>query len=187
MKRDIQLLVIGGSSGSLDVIIRVLPKLAPKDKPAIIIVLHRKAGESSALTELLASKTQIPVKEAEEKEVILNNTIYIAPADYHLLIEQDRTLSLDYSEKINYSRPSIDITFQTASEVFKDQLAVLLLSGANADGAEGVEIANNNGALIAIQDPSSAMVPFMPQQALKKVKTELVLDVDAIGSFINQL
>lgn len=187
MKGDIQLLVIGGSSGSLDVIIRALPNLKPVNQPAIIIVLHRKAGESSALTELLASKTDLPVKEAEEKEEILSNTIYIAPADYHLLIEQDQTISLDYSEKINYSRPSIDITFQTASEVYKDQLAVLLLSGANADGAEGIEIAEKNGALIAVQNPLSAMVPFMPQQALKKAKTAIVLDVDAISHFINQL
>jgi two-component system chemotaxis response regulator CheB len=187
MKQNIQLLVIGGSSGSLDVIIRVLPKLKSGGRPAIIIVLHRKAGESSALTELLASKTSLQVKEAEEKEVILGNTIYIAPADYHLLIEQDRTLSLDYSEKINYSRPSIDITFQTASEVYKDQLAVLLLSGANADGADGVELAESNGALIAIQDPSSALVAFMPQQALKKAKTSHILGIDAMSAFINQL
>jgi two-component system chemotaxis response regulator CheB len=186
-KGQVKLLVIGGSSGSLDVIIKVLPKLNIINQPAIIIIFHRKAGESSALPELLATKTKLPVKEAEEKEPILANTVYVAPADYHLLIEKDQTFSLDYSEKVNYSRPSIDVTFQTASEVYGDRLAALLLSGASADGAEGLETVKSYGGLVAIQDPLSAQVPYMPEQALKRVKSASVLDVDAIPRFINEL
>lgn len=187
MKGNIKLLVIGGSSGSLDVIIRVLPKLKTADQPAIVIVFHRKAGESSALTELLATKTGLVVREVEEKEPILANTVYVAPADYHLLIEKDQSFSLDYSEKVNYSRPSIDITFQTASEVYGDRLAGLLLSGASVDGAEGLEMIKSNGGIVAVQDPKSAQVPYMPEQALKKIKDAIVLDIDAMSEFINEL
>lgn len=187
MKKEVQLLVIAGSSGSLDVIIRVLPMLNVAGLPAIVIVLHRKAGESSALTELFDSKTKLPVKEAEEKEQISRNTIYVAPADYHLLIENDFTFSLDYSEKVNYSRPSIDITFQSASEVYGDKLAALLLSGANADGSEGLETIKANGGIVAVQNPSSALVAYMPEQAIKRVKTDFILNIEEISDFINKL
>lgn len=187
MKTRTELLVIGGSSGSLEVILHFLPELKMTDLPAILIVLHRKAGDSGALTDLLSSKTRLLVKEAEEKEAISPNTIYIAPADYHLLIEKDHTFSLDYSEKVNYSRPSIDITFQSASEAYGSRLAALLLSGANADGAEGLRIIKDNSGIAAVQDPSSAHTAFMPQSALALVKPDFILDREAISSFINSL
>ena len=183
----IELLIIAGSSGGLDVLMQVLPGLRAFDQPAIIIVLHRKAGENSSLIELLSSKTELRVKEAEEKEEILQNTIYVAPADYHLLVEKDYTLSLDYSEKINYSRPSIDSTLQTAAEVYGERLAALLLSGANSDGSEGLSIVKSNRGLAAVQDPLSALVPFMPQQALRKIKADYILDVESMSNFINRL
>src|SRR5947209_1364545 len=108
--------IIGGSSGSFDVLLYVLPHLQPLNAAAIIIVLHRKNGYDTTLTDVLSYRTTIEVREVEEKDLLLPGIIYLAPADYHLLIEKDYTFSLDVSERINYSRPSIDVCFETAAE-----------------------------------------------------------------------
>ena len=180
-------LVIGGSAGSLDVLLRALPVLDETLTFPIIIVIHRKHGSDSLLPDLLSSRTRLKVKEVDEKEAILPGTIYIAPSDYHLLIEQDHTFSLDYSEKINYSRPSIDVTFQTAAEVYKTKLACLLLSGSNSDGVNGLKSVKNWGGMALIQDPESAQVSYMPAQAQLHVKIDEVLRIENIGEFINSL
>jgi two-component system chemotaxis response regulator CheB len=180
-------LVIGGSAGSLDVLIKVLPAISLNISFPIVIVVHRKQGSDSLLTHLLASKTKLKVKEVEEKENVLPKTIYIAPSDYHLLIEHDRTFSLDYSEKVNYSRPAIDVTFQSAAEVYKDKLVCLLLSGSNADGVNGLIAAKAYGAEIAVQDPSTAQVEYMPSQAILKADVSFILKIDEMADYINSL
>ena len=182
-----ELLVIGGSAGSLDVLISILPRIRKDLRIAIIIVLHRKQNADSALTELIAAKSGMKVKEADDKDDILPGWIYLAPADYHLLIEKDHTLSLDVSEKVNFSRPCIDITFQTASEAYGAALVCLLLSGASADGAEGLEFVLRQGGITAVQDPACAEVPYMPQKAIAKSKPSFILDTREMGDFINGL
>ncbi|WP_207424802.1 chemotaxis protein CheB [Desertivirga brevis] len=185
--RKIDLVLIGGSAGSLEVILRILPDLK-KDLPfAIIIIIHRKSSFESTLTALLASRTSWEVKEAEEKEDILPGIIYLAPADYHLLIEDDRTLSLDYSEKILHSRPAIDATFQTAADVYKDKTAAFLLSGANADGSAGLKAIQQAGGLTIVQDPEEAEIKYMPAQALSKMKPDYILSKYKMAELINQL
>ncbi len=186
-QKECEALVIGGSAGSLDVLLEVFPKLSPKINFPIIIVTHRKASHESLLTYLLQSKTTLKVNDAEEKQSLNKGNVYIAPADYHLLVEKNRTLSLDYSEKVNYSRPSIDVTFQSAAEIFKQNLVCILLSGSNADGVEGLKIVNNYGGRVVIQDPKSAVMPYMPQQAISFVKPHLVLHSVEIADFINKL
>jgi two-component system, chemotaxis family, protein-glutamate methylesterase/glutaminase len=181
-----KLVVIGGSAGGLDVILHTLPNIRTDLPLAIVIVLHRKSNNDAALAELLATRTKIPVKEAEEKEPIKAGIIYLAPADYHLLIEEDRTFSFDFSEKVNYSRPSIDVTFDTASEAFGTGLVCILLSGANADGVNGLIAANRRGCIVAVQDPASAEVAFMPQQALQSLRVDHVLNVAQMAPFINK-
>jgi len=99
--------IIGGSAGSLEVLLKVLPVINPAVSFPIVIIIHRKHGTDSLLPDLLSSRTKLKVKEVDEKESLKAGTIYIAPSDYHLLVEQDRTFSLDYSEKVNYSRPSL--------------------------------------------------------------------------------
>lgn len=168
-------LVIGGSAGSLDVLLQLVPLLDPACKLAIIIVLHRKSDNDTLLSDLLASRSILPVKEAEEKDLLTEGMVYVAPADYHLLIEPDGTITLDYSEKVNYSRPSIDVTFISAAEVIKERLACLLLSGANTDGGEGLQMAKAMGAVVAVQDPAEAEVSFMPKYAMGVVKVDRVL------------
>ena len=179
--------IIGGSAGSLDVLLKVLPQLSPDLSFPIIIIVHRKHGSDSLLPELLSGRAKLNVKEIDEKEPILAGNIYIAPSDYHTLIEQDHTFSLDYSEKINYSRPSIDVTFQAAAEVYKENLVCLLLSGSNADGVNGMVSVKLWGGTTVIQDPLSAQIPFMPEQAAKHVKIDYTLGIEHIAEFINLL
>ncbi|WHF51499.1 chemotaxis protein CheB [Chryseobacterium gotjawalense] len=179
--------MIGGSAGSLDVLLKVLPGIDPLLAFPIIIVLHRKPGKDSILTDILASKTQLRVKELEEKEKIWPATLYIAPPDYHLLIENDRTFSLDASEKVNFSRPSIDVTFESAAEVYGENLVCLLLSGANSDGTAGLQKVKENGGRALIQKPSSAVVSYMPEYALEHVAIDAVLDIAEMPNYINNL
>jgi len=180
-------LIIGGSAGSLDALLEIFPALSNEINFPIILVTHRKPGNDSLLTDLLQNRTGLRVREVEEKEKILPGTVYIAPADYHLLLEQNETFSLDYSEKVNYSRPSIDVTFQSATEVFKNGLVCILLSGSNADGVEGLKAANNSGGLVVVQNPDTAIMPYMPQQALNSLKNSVVLDAFDMANFINKL
>jgi two-component system chemotaxis response regulator CheB len=183
----IELVIIGGSSGSLDAILKILPKLRRDFIMPIIIVMHRNIASDSVLEEVLASRTNLKVVEAEEKEMISSGYIYIAPPDYHLLIENDHTISLDYSEKVNYSRPSIDVSFESAAEVYREKLACIILSGANADGTKGIMYAKRVGSKIIIQDPVEAIVPFMPEHAIAHASINNVLSIQGIISFLNAL
>ncbi|MGY4383300.1 two-component system chemotaxis response regulator CheB [Pedobacter sp. UYP24] len=179
--------IIGGSAGSLEVLLKALPVLDVDLTFPIIIVIHRKHGTDSLLPDLLSSRTKLRVKEVDEKEPISAGTIYIAPSDYHLLIERDRTFSLDYSEKINYSRPSIDVTFQTGAEVYKDKLTCILLSGSNSDGVNGLKSVKIWGGTAVIQSLESAQVAYMPAQAKLHVDIDEELSIEKIGDFINSL
>ncbi|MGX5689593.1 chemotaxis protein CheB [Arcticibacter tournemirensis] len=185
--RSVGLVVIGGSAGSLDVILQMLPFLNGGLRFPLIIVLHRKISFDSALTDLFAGKTTLIVKEAEEKEELKPGIIYIAPADYHLLVEANHTLSIDYSERIHYSRPSIDVTFETAADAFGRAAVGILLSGANADGSEGLKAIRSLGGITVVQNPVTAEIPYMPQQALGALAVDYVLDSHQIAGFINKL
>src|ERR1019366_6769016 len=130
--KPVKLVVIGGSAGSLQVILSFLAAL-PADFPLpVLIVLHRNGVFESNLEDLFASRTRAPVKEVEEKELIIPGTIYVCPADYHVLLEKDHSFSLDFSERVHFSRPSIDVTFRSAADSFGEELVALLLSGGNA-------------------------------------------------------
>jgi len=180
-------LIIGGSAGSLDVLLEIFPNLSAGINFPIIVVTHRKSGNDSLLTDLLKNRTSLIVQEAEEKSKLLPGYIYIVPADYHLLIENNHTISLDYSEKVNYSRPSIDVTFQSAAEIFKDELVCMLLSGSNADGVEGLKTVKKYGGLAVVQNPETAIMPYMPQQALNYAEPSITLDSFKMAAFINGL
>ena len=182
-----KLLIIGGSAGSLEVILLFLKDLKSNLSFPILLVLHRKSSFDSALTHLISTRTTLPVQEAEEKEQLKAGNIYIAPADYHLLIEKQHTVSLDFSEKVHYSRPSIDITFQTAAEAYGASLVCILLSGANEDGAAGLLAVKEAGGFVVIQDPLTAEVSYMPEQALKVVKPDKLLKATELASFINSI
>lgn len=181
-----KLIVIGGSSGSLEVLMNMLPLVDKRLRVPVIIVLHRNNQSDNGLVELFASKTDLIVKEADEKDILQPGTIYIAPPDYHLLIEQDKTLSLDASAKVNFSRPSIDVTFSSAADVFGKGLTTILLSGANADGADAMIHVKQCGGKLIVQDPGEALVGYMPRQAIEQNDVDLILKTEEIGNWINE-
>jgi len=187
MTNNCDLLVIGGSAGSLDIILNVLPDLRLDLPFPVIIVVHRKVSYDSLLANLLNAKTQLFVQEAEEKDTITAGNIYIAPADYHLLIENDHTISLDFSEKVNYSRPSIDVTFDTAADAYRSKLVCLLLSGASADGTQGLKTAKKYGGRVIVQNPNTAKSAYMPETAIAEVEVDIIVDAADIATLINSL
>ena len=163
-----ELLVIGGSAGSLQVLRELLNALPQNARYAVIVVIHRLKNVSSDLERIISDNKTI--LEPVDKEPIKNGHIYLAPQNYHLLIENDRTFSLDYSEPINFSRPSIDVTFESVAAVYGASAVAILLSGANNDGAEGIGyILEKNGTAI-VQDPATAEYPAMPKAAIEKHK-----------------
>lgn len=180
------MLVIGGSAGSLSVVMQILPHLSDKRDMSVVIIFHRKHDDGNLL-DILAHRTRFEVKEAEDKEKIRPQVIYLAPADYHLLIEKDCSFSLDYSERVHYCRPSIDVTFESAADVFGEALMGLLLSGANADGVEGLKEIKKCGGLVAVQNPDSAEVAYMPGSALEALDVDYVLDSNNIESGMSGL
>ena len=182
-----QIVVIGGSAGSLDVVLKIIAALPINMQSTVLVVLHRKNTSDSPLVNIFASRTKLPVKEVEDKEALLPGTIYLAPPDYHLLIEDAQNFSLDCSEKIHYSRPSIDVTFESAGETFGAQCAGVLLSGANADGAQGLKAIRQQGGFTIAQDPSTAEVGFMPQQAILIDAAASIITTDNLPSFISNL
>jgi two-component system, chemotaxis family, protein-glutamate methylesterase/glutaminase len=181
------LILIGGSAGSLDALLTIITYMAPTFRLPVVIVVHRNTTQDTMLPGLLATKTILPVKEIEEKEKIENGTIYIAPGDYHLLFEQDGTFSLDDSEKVNYSRPSIDVSFQSAADIYGPALVCILLSGANNDGTEGCLYALEKGSLTIAQSPESAEVAFMVEHAIKQNVINLVMEPKEIAAYLNGL
>lgn len=182
-----KLMVIGGSAGSLQVMMGIVPVIHPDFPVPVLIVLHRNSIFESNLEELFASRSQATVKEVEEKEPIVPGVIYIAPADYHVLIEEDQTFSLDYSERVHFSRPSIDVSFTSASDVYGAELVCLLLSGGNMDGVDGLKYVKDRGGLVVVQDPVTAEVPYMPQHAVDQVMTDFVMPAEEIPAFLKSL
>jgi two-component system chemotaxis response regulator CheB len=182
-----ELVVIGGSAGSLQVILDMTRKLKKEIGFPILLVMHRKAQSVSILPTLLQQFSSMEVIEAEDKTEIQKNKIYIVPADYHVLFEDKKIISLDSSEKINYSRPSIDVTFKSAAEIYGESLVGILLSGANADGVEGLEYIKKNNGTVWIQDPETAEVDYMPRHAVAAGIHDLIIMPNDLAAYINQL
>jgi two-component system, chemotaxis family, protein-glutamate methylesterase/glutaminase len=182
-----RLLAIGGSAGSLQVVLSLLTAITDGFPMPVLVVLHRNGVFESSLQDLFATRTKMPIREVEEKEILQNSIVYICPADYHVLLEKDHSFSLDYSERVHFSRPSIDVTFRSAANVYGPGLICLLLSGGNADGVEGMQYAQERGGLTIVQDPATAEVPYMPQQAVTRMKTDFIITADQIPTFIRGL
>ncbi|MDR3713603.1 MAG: chemotaxis protein CheB [Puia sp.] len=185
--RSIELIVIGGSAGSLQVLLSLFPWIPAGFPVPLLLVLHRNSQFESALEDILASRTSLLVSEVEEKEVPQPGNVYLAPADYHVLIEHDGSFSLDNSEPVHFSRPSIDVSFKTAADFYGDRLVCMLLSGGNADGAEGLAYVKARGGITVVQDPVDAESPFMPRFALQITQPCHILTGARMGEFIRSL
>lgn len=187
VEKRLRLVVIGGSSGSLDALFMILPALKPHFNIPILLVLHRGQTPDNSLVELLAAKSSLQVKEADEKEMLRAGWMYVAPADYHLLLEKDGSVSLDASEKVHYCRPSIEVSFISAAAAYKKNCIAILLSGANADGARAMTTIKENGGLNIVQDPDEAWVGFMPGQAILLSPIDHILPAKEIAALLNKL
>lgn len=183
--KDCKVVIIGGSAGSLQALLQILPFIENPISFAIVIVVHRKNSDEQTLEALLALKANVVVKEVEDKVALKSGFIYIAPSNYHLLFERNETLSLDTSEKINYSRPSIDVSFESAAEIYGSNLIGILLSGSNSDGTLGMKAIQKAGGITVVQNPLSAEMSFMPNNAILHSQPDYILKTEEILEFIN--
>lgn len=171
----VEVVVIGGSSGSVELMLKVLPQLPADYGPAVLLCLHAAPNSTQGLVELLADRSELPVVEAEDKQPIVAGTIHVAPGGYHLLVERDRSLSLSIDPPVLYARPSIDVLFETAAACYGERLLALVLTGASADGAVGAECVQKHGGLVYVQDPAQCPAPTMPEAVLARLKPDTVL------------
>ncbi len=176
--------VIGGSWGGLDAVLRIVSGLPASFTLPILVVLHRGRNFKSELESVIQHRTGLRVKEVEEKDQIRQGYLYIAPANYHVLVEEDHTFSLDLSSPVHHSRPSIDVTFESAAEVYGNQLVGILLTGANADGAAGLKTIADRGGRVVIQDPAEAESATMPNAALRVCPVREVLTIEQIRQLL---
>lgn len=182
-----RLIVIGASAGGLEAILQILTVL-PKDfLVPIVIVQHQAPQNVSYFADILNKKIAMQVMDAEDKLSINDSIVYLAPAAYHLQIESDRSFSLSIDEPVHYSRPSIDVLFESAANVYKQALIGILLTGANEDGAEGIAVIQNQGGTILIQDPKTASSPEMPSAGIRLTNTTHIYSLQDIANQILRL
>jgi two-component system chemotaxis response regulator CheB len=175
-----ELLLLGGSAGSFKSIYQIVKNFPADLDKTVLIVIHRKKNFFSEIAKLFSDSSRIPMQEVSDKEIITNNTIYIAPSNYHTLIEKDKSFGLDVSEAVWYSKPSIDVAFDSASDIYCEKCTAVLFSGANPDGAEGLLKIRKNGGLTIVQDPDEAEMSEMPQAAVNMDAAEYVLSTKDI-------
>lgn len=186
-QRQIEAIVVGASAGGLQALSVLLVGLVETFRLPIVVVVHMPEDKDSKLAEIFRLRLEIDVKEADEKETLHPGTLYFAPPGYHLLIEQDKTLSLSREERVHFSRPSIDVLFESAADVFGEHLCGVLLTGANEDGAAGLRAIHRAGGLTVVQDPAEAFVPTMPEAALKLFTPDFILPVRDINTLLVEL
>jgi two-component system, chemotaxis family, protein-glutamate methylesterase/glutaminase len=177
-------IVIGGSAGSFKLVVELLKEIPKTYKIPVFMCLHRLKHVREGFAEALSLRSNLKVIEPQDKDKILPGKIYLAPANYHLLIGLDGKIHLSVEEAVNHSRPSIDYLFKTAASFYKGNITGVLLSGANRDGAEGMfEIHRNTGTTI-IQNPKEAQVDTMPNSCLELFKPDLILQSSAIIDYL---
>ena len=186
-RRRIEAVVVGASAGALEALSVVLPAL-PADFPIpLLVVVHLPPDRKSLLTSLLRGRCRIDVQEAEDKTTPEPGAAYIAPPDYHLMVEPDGRLSLSSEEPVLFSRPSIDVLFETAAETFGPALVGVVLSGANSDGTRGLRAILDAGGLGVVQRPETAQASAMPTSAIAACPEASALGLEEIAGFLRDM
>lgn len=180
-------IVIGASAGGVQALSEVLPALPAGYPIPVLVVIHVPPRKANALVDLFARKCAIAVKEAEDKEPLAPGTIYFAPPDYHLLVETDGALALSSDEAVNFSRPAIDVLFETAAEAFGAQLVGIVLTGANHDGAQGLKAVHDRGGLCIVENPATAEAAAMPTAALRACPTARIMTLDEMADCLKDM
>lgn len=186
-KNKFEIVVIGGSAGSFPVVSRMLEKLNPAFKLPIVMCLHRLKDKREGFKEALEIKSVLPVIEPNDKDLIEPGKVFIAPANYHLLIETKERFGLATTELIQYSRPSIDVLFDSCADVFMDKTLSIMLSGANKDGAFGVKRIKKKGGGVVVQDLKECSMTTMPEAAINAAKPDMILPSMKIVEYLNRL
>jgi two-component system chemotaxis response regulator CheB len=184
VSRSFDLIVIGGSAGAIDVLGTVLGGLSKRFRPAVAIVIHLPPQGPNVLHEILASPGSPTMKLAEDKEPVSPGTIYFAPPDYHLLVESGRTFALSQDDRVHYSRPAVDVLFESAAEAYGERLMGVILSGANADGAAGLRAVAAAGGMTVVQAIESAEMIAMPAAALEAVPDSIEVNAAALAELL---
>jgi two-component system chemotaxis response regulator CheB len=179
--------VMGASAGALEALSSILPGL-PADYPLpIMIVVHVPPDKKSLLAELFDARCRVSVREAEDKEAIVAGTVYFAPPDYHLLVESEKILSLSAEEPVLFSRPSIDVLFESAADAYGEGLVGVILTGANSDGAEGLSAISEAGGRAIVQTPEAAYAGAMPRAAIEACREARILSLDEIAAYLLEI
>jgi two-component system chemotaxis response regulator CheB len=187
LKTDYKILVIGGSAGSFVLVRKILESLPATFPLPIVLCLHRRRDISNGFVESLSPVSKLKVLEPLDKDPIQRGFVYLDPSNYHVFIESGETFALSTEKEENYSRPSIDLTFESAGKVYGKKMIGIMLSGANSDGAKGILSSKNSGAYTIIQDPEEALFDTMPREALKLISPDEILKCDEIISFLKTL
>jgi two-component system chemotaxis response regulator CheB len=188
-RRRIELVVIGGSAGGIDALLALLPALPSGFALPVVCILHLPPDRESRLAELFGGRVPLPVREAADKEPIVPGTIYFAGPGYHLSIEpavdgDGPCFSLSCEPPVQFARPSIDVLMESAADAYGPHLAGILLTGANHDGAAGMECIKQCGGLAVVQDPAQAQASTMPEQAIRRCAPHLVLPLARIAALL---
>ncbi len=166
MSKAEDIVLVGGSAGSYNLIVELIEALPTFFAAAIVVIIHRNPKFTTRLEDTLAARLHRPIIQAGDKTTISKNMVYFAVPGYHLLVEPDRTFSLDLSDPIQFSRPSIDVLFESGAEVYGQHCTALLLSGANKDGTDGLTVVQQRGGQIMVQSPEDALISTMPESAI---------------------
>jgi two-component system, chemotaxis family, protein-glutamate methylesterase/glutaminase len=178
-------IAIGASAGGIEALGVLLPALPRTLRAAVFVVVHVPPGRPSLLAEIFAPRCALPVREAVDKEAIEPGTIWFAPPDYHLLVDGGppaAQIALSADEPVNWSRPSIDVLFESAADLYGEMLAAVVLSGASDDGARGLAAVQRAGGLALVQDPADAAAAAMPRAALEHCPRAEVLALPALAA-----
>jgi two-component system chemotaxis response regulator CheB len=187
MRRGYKILVIGGSAGSFTLVRKILEALPATFPLPVILCLHRRRDIRNGFVESLVPVSKLKVVEPLDKESIRQGYVYLDPANYHMFIEKGETIALSTEKEENYSRPSIDLTFESAGKVYGNKMVGIMLSGANSDGAKGMLSSKNNGAYSIVQEPGEALFDTMPREALKLFVPDAIMTCDEIINFLKSL
>jgi two-component system chemotaxis response regulator CheB len=186
-QRPLDLLLIGGSAGVLDVLRLILPRLPSSLSVPVVIVVHLPERSPELLPRVFQSATRLPMHFAEDKEPLVGGTIYFAPAGYHLLLESNRCCALSIDPPVWFSRPSIDVLFESAADAYAGRVMAMLLTGASTDGAGGLQSIHAAGGITVVQAPQSAEAATMPAAALARFTPDFILPALDIAGLVASL
>lgn len=183
----VEAVVIGTSAGGVEALSVILPALPATLRVPVFVVIHLPRDRSSLIGDIFRTKCVVPVREAEDKEPVVRGTVYFAPPDYHLLLDKGPQVVLSTDDPVHYSRPSIDVLFESAVDLYGRSLLAILLTGANEDGTAGLAAVRAAGGRTVVQSPDEAFAPRMPSYALERGVVDHVMTLAGIAALLGTL